>query len=192
MGKALPQSAAVMVEERGKNRLRPSAGGTALTTVSRGVPGWVTLLGGTPYKVLGRAGASAVSPRHSHTRRHSTPERGAAGGQGAGCSGATVGRLQGCRCSLQPIPSLRGVPRPPRDPNQPDAKQRGPLSLRMARDSKCLGRRRRRTGRQAGGMAGQAAQPSRSEREREGEAARAREREQKSVAQDVCFAVSRL
>lgn len=47
-------------------------------------------------------------------------------------------------------------------------------------------------GRQAGGMAGQTPQPSRSEREREGEAERAREREQKSVAQDVCFAVSRL
>lgn len=41
-------------------------------------------------------------------------------------------------------------------------------------------------------MAGQTAQLSRSEREREGEAERAREREQKSVAQDVCFAVSRL
>jgi len=38
----------------------------------------------------------------------------------------------------------------------------------------------------------QTAQPRRSEREREGEAERARQREQKSVAQDVCFAVSRL
>ena len=172
MGKALPQSAAVMVKERRK-LLQPGTGCPALTAASRGAPRLGDTAGGTPYKVLGRAGGSAVSPHHSHTW---VPSAGTASPStvlpavNGHDAPARSSPWCGCHCSLQLVPSswgMPGVPGPRWDPNRLHAKRHGQLSLGTVRESECLGstspvgglrkrrmrmgrKRRMRMGRQAG------------------------------------------
>ncbi|KAJ7412533.1 hypothetical protein BTVI_46100 [Pitangus sulphuratus] len=117
--------------------------------------------------------------------------------------------LQSLRFALarllsQLVPSSPGMPRVPsphRDPKRLPAKWHGQLSLGTAREREYLEAEPswhpeeaededREEAEDEEGGDGRADRVA--EREREGEAARAREREQKSVAQAVRFAVSRL